>query len=723
LEDTVSRCLYSLGRLAARRPLVVIAYWLTVAVAVVAASALTGVAPTDATTVPGSDSRRAIELLDGAGADQAGLTARVVMTPRKDGETFATSPSARAAASDLQGRLARLPKVRSASDPLDAVSSNGRVAVAVVQYPVIEALEGADLRRLTGALADARASGPGRELEIEAGGDVFFALSEPEGSPTELVGVAVAALILLVAFGSVIAMGMPILLALFGLAVGISALPLVGHLIDVPTGATMIAAMVGLGVGIDYALLLVSRHREHLAQGLAVDESVGRAVATAGRSVVFAGGVVLVSITGLAVAGLPFVTAFGIATSVVVALMVAASITLLPAMLGLVGTRIDRFALRRRPARLTAGPSRWERWGRHVTRHPRAYLVVGATLLVALAAPALALRMGVTDDGTLPQSRTERKAYDLVASGFGPGANGPAVVAVDLAGDPSVVGRLRDALAADPGIASVDSPSVDSRGGIASIVATPTTAPQDRATRETLARLRERVIPAALGTSPARAHVGGQTAVWSDMSGRVQGRLPWFVAAVVGLSLLLLAVVFRSVLVPIKAAVLNLLSIGAAYGVLVAVFQWGWGGSLIGLESTVPIVSFIPLFMFAIVFGLSMDYEVFLLSRVREHYLATGDNDEAIVRGLTSTARVITSAAMIMVAVFLGFVGGSDPTTKMFGLGLATAILVDATVVRMVLVPATMKLLGSANWWLPGWMDRRLPGAASHQLAPSSPVQ
>jgi RND superfamily putative drug exporter len=319
----------------------------------------------------------------------------------------------------------------------------------------------------------------------------------------------------------------------------------------------------------------------------------------------------------------------------------------------------------------------------------------------------------------MPESRTERRAYDLVADGFGRGANGPLVIAVDTAGDASVIEPLASAVAADPGIEAVGPPQVDPTSGVAALVAQPTTSPQDEATRDTIERLRSDVFPTVLAGHPASAHVGGQVATFADLGHRVEDRLPAFIAAVVTLSVVLLLVVFRSVLVPLKAAAMNLLSVGAAYGVLVMVFQWGWGADLIGLESTVPILSFIPLFMFAILFGLSMDYEVFLLSRIREEYVRTGDNDEAVVRGLASTGRTITSAALIMVAVFSGFILGEDPLIKMMGLGLATAIAVDATIVRLILVPATMKLLGEANWWLPAWLDRLLPGGRTGAPEPS----
>jgi RND superfamily putative drug exporter len=717
----MSRLLHALGRRAARRPVLTIAAWLATAFVVIVASATVGKELDDSFTVPNTDSQQATELLERTGADAAGLTAQVVVTPREPGATFTTSPAARAAAEAVRAELAALPRVRSASDPAAQRSADGRVGIVRLQYPVMEQLDAADLERLKDAVDDARAGPAGRTLQIEAGGDLFFAFEEPETGLGELAGITAAAVILLVAFGSLIAMGLPIVTALFGLALGVTALPLVSHLVTIPSWAPMMAAMVGLGVGIDYALLLLTRHREQLAAGMPIAESVAQAVATAGRAVVFAGGTVLVAILGLAVAGVPFVTAAGVAISVIVLLMVSASVTLLPALLALLGHRIDRFRVptrRRRAHRPTRSP-RAERWAAHVTRHPVAYLLGSTAMLVALAAPVFALQLGTPDDGTLPESRTERRAYDLVATSFGSGANGPLVIAAATGGDPTVTASLRTAISRDAGVASVAPAAVDEASGVATIVATPTTSPDDNRTRDTVARLREQVLPAALSGTAATAHVGGQTAVFMDMSGRTADRLPAFIAAVVGLSLLLLIVVFRAVGVALKAAVLNLLSIGAAYGVLVMVFQWEWGGALIGLESSVPIVSFIPLFMFAVAFGLSMDYEVFLLSRIREHYLESGDNHAAIIRGVGSTARVITSAALIMVAVFLGFVTGSDPSTKMFGLGLATAIFVDATIVRMVLVPAAMTLMGRANWWLPGWLDRLLPGHDAGRVAPA----
>ncbi len=778
---SLSRWLERLGRWAASHPWRVLGAWLAVAIVVIGASSTVGRELEDSFGAPGLDSQQAVELLSAAGFEASGVTAQVVATPTDETATFFDSPVATAELAALESTLARLPKVVSTSEPATAlaqgrdvavatgtVSPDGRVALIRIQYPMLEELTADDLKQLDDIVADARALGDARAgaatdsvtdtatqpeagdgvdpnggaLRVEAGGELYD-LFDTETPLSELIGVGAAVVILLVAFGSIVAMGLPIGIALFGLGLGVSSFTLVNHLVEIPSWTPILAAMVGLGVGIDYALFLVVRHREHLAAGLSVPDAAGRAVATAGQAVIFAGGTVVVAILGLAVAGIPFVTAAGIGTSIVVGIMVVAAVTLLPAFLGLAGARVNSRKHRRSAARSMGsadadaggtvgrvGPRssgaavspRWERWGAHVARHAVLYTVGVTALLVAAAAPVLALRLGYPDQGTNPESRTERRAYDLVADGFGPGINGPLMVAVDTAGDATLIDTVAVAVAADPGIAAVAPPELDEASGVAMLVAFPASAPQDELTTETVHRLRNEVFPPILDDGPGRAHVGGPTAAWADLGDRVSDRMPYFFAAVLAVSMALLMLVFRSVLVPIKAALLNLLSIGASYGVLVMVFQWGWGKELIGLEATVPIVSFIPMFMFAILFGLSMDYEVFLLSRVREEYQATGDNDAAVVRGLASTARVITSAALIMISVFAGFVITDDPLGKMFGLGLAVAILVDASIVRMVLVPATMKLMGDANWWLPGWLDRILPAIDLEGDAPVTPT-
>ena len=716
----MSQSLYRLGRLSARRPWLVIGSWLVLTLVVVGASSTFGQRLKDSLQVPGLDSQHASELMAAAGAGDDGLTAQVVVTPLAADATFFDSAEARSALAQLQAGAAALPHVLRTTDPAGAlaagpqvavqrgvVSADGRVALIRLQYPLVDELSPEDLSNLKAFGADAAAGSP---LRIEMGGDLYFAFEQAQPGLGELIGLLVAALILFIAFGSVIATALPLGTAVLGLAIGVSSMSLIANVIDIPSWAPVLGAMVGLGVGIDYALFIVTRHRDYLARGVPVEESVGSALATAGKPVVVAGGIVVVAILGLAVAGVPFMTAGGIAISVVVLVMVGVSVTLLPAFLGLAGHRINRRT--HRPGRGSVEPPvslGWSRWIRHVTRNPWPYAVGVTVLLLALAAPVLALRAGIPDDGALPAGRTERQAYDLLAQGFGPGSNGPVVVAVDMAGDPTVIDPLVEALSADPGIAAVGAPEVYADAGVAVVMAIPTTGPQDAATHETVERLRADVLPSVLAGSPAQAHVGGQTANFADVGARVNERLPVLIAAVLAMSFVLLMLVFRSVLVPLKAVALNLLSIGAAYGVMVMVFQWGWAGGLIGLESTVPIVSFIPMFMFAILFGLSMDYEVFLLSRVREEYVATRDNQTSIVNGIASTGRVITSAALIMISVFLAFVLGEDAATKMFGLGLATAIFVDATLVRMVLVPATMTLLGDANWWIPRTLDQRLP--------------
>jgi RND superfamily putative drug exporter len=700
----MSGTLFRWGRFAASHAWSVIAAWIVAAILVVGASATMGETMEGSFVVPGLDSQAAVDLLQSTGSGGGGITAQVVATPLDYASTFTSSLPARSALDRVQAAVSDLPHVLGTRKE---ISPDGSVAIIRVQYPTVDALTTADLDSLKAVVAEERTGSP---LQIEAGGDLFFTFEESQSGTGELIGIVAAMIILLVAFGSFIAMGLPIGIALFGLAVGVSSMALVTRIVDIPSWAPQMATMIALGVGIDYALFLVTRHREFLSQGLPVADAAGRAVATAGKTVIFAGGTVVIAVLGMAFAGIPFMTAAGIATSIIILIMVLASVTLLPAFLGLAGHRINRRSQR---GIVPSGDhhisARWSRWGTHVTRHAWTYLVATTALLLALTAPALALRLGFPDEGSLPPSRSERLAYDLVAEGFGPGINGPLLIAVDISGDAGVVAPLREAISADSGIASVTSPEINEADGVATMLAFPTTAPQDDTTLDTIERLRGKVFPRVLTGSPAHAHIGGQTASWADIGNKVRDRLPLFVAGVLLMSCLLLLFVFRSVLVPLKAALMTLLSIGAAYGVIVMVFQWGWGMELIGLEETVPVIPFIPMFMFAVLFGLSMDYEVFLLSRIREEYLRTGDTRTSVIRGIASSARVITSAALIMISVYLSFALGTDPAAKMMGLGLATAIFIDATIVRMILVPAAMTLMGSANWWAPRWLGRVLP--------------
>jgi len=714
----MSLALYRLGKFAATNWKWIIAAWLVAGALVITLSRAYGSELEDTFDVPGLDSQEAFNLLESSQSESAGLTARVVATPKADGVTFFESVDAQKELAEIVKELNKLENIVAVTDPAAAltqspemaiqsgsVSVKGKIALINIQYEVIENLSVEDLE----ILLDLREDFDSELLQVEMGGELVNQFEEPQTGTGEMLGILAAVIILLIAFGSVIAMGLPIGMAAFGLTIGISSMKLLDYLIDIPSWAPQMGSMVGLGVGIDYALFVVTRHREYLVKGMTVVESAGRSIATAGQAVVFAGGTVMVAILGMAFSGVPFMTAAGVATAVIVLIMVAASITLLPAFLGLAGHWINRLTIHRKgyEDKKEAGAG-WERWGKHVSKYAWPYLIVTTAVLLLMAAPVLSLKLGFPDDGTSSEKVTQRRAYDLITEGFGPGINGPLIIAVDISKDASVVESIATAVEADEGISMVAPADVNTEAGVATIVAFPNTSPQDEETYETIKRLRAG-FPAVLADSPAKAHVGGITASFADIGERINNRLLLFISAVILLSFVLLMFVFRSILVPIKAALLNLLSIGAAYGVLVAVFQWGWGLSLIGLDSTVPIVSFIPMFMFAILFGLSMDYEVFLLSRIREEYLISGDNEESVIKGISNTARVITSAALIMICVFFGFVLGDNAVIKMLGLGLATAILVDATIVRIILVPASMKLMGDANWWIPKWLDKLLP--------------
>ena len=594
-------------------------------------------------------------------------------------------------------------------------SADDTIALATVRYDGdSRELPDDTYTQLKSAVGPARDAG----MQVEFGGEIPQAAERQPPSGAEGIGLLVAMVILLLAFGSVIAMGLPIGTALAGLGAGIALMTFLSAFIHLPSTTEALATMIGLGVGIDYALFIITRHRAGLQRGLTVEDAVGRAIATAGQSVVIAGGTVVIAIMGLAVAGIPMVTYMGLGAALVVAIMVIAALTLLPALIGFSGHNIDRFGIpgmRRVSETRTRGADGkyrgWARWAHHVSRHPVVYLVAGLTVVLLLAAPLFGMRLGQTDASQNPTSSTLRRSYDLLAEGFGPGFNGPLILAVDLpdSSADAALAAISAAVAADPDVAQVSPAVTGPTGDVAVIQVTPKTGPQDEATTQLVDRLRGSVVPSAVASSGASVYVGGQTAMFIDMSERVTSRLPLFIGSVVGLSFILLMIVFRSILVPIKAAIMNLLSIGAAYGVVVLVFQKGVGAGLLGVHGSLPIISFIPMFMFAILFGLSMDYEVFLLSRIREEYNQSGDNTESVIVGITTTTRVITCAALIMISVFLSFVFGGDPTIKMMGVGLATAVLVDATLIRLVLVPATMKLLGNANWWFPKWLDRLAP--------------
>jgi RND superfamily putative drug exporter len=700
--------LHRLGRAAVRRRRSVTLAWVLLAIALVVAARAVGGETSRSFDVPGVEAQRALDVLDDRFPAFAGKSAQLVFATRdRDLSDPATADAVDAALADVAGQpgVSRVTDLQRAADD--------RTAIAEVQYRRTSGERGPDANARLEATAEA--VNDAGVVQMELGGELPTEAAEAPPEGQELIGVLAAVIVLLVAFGSFAAMGLPIGTAMVGILTSLSIFTLFAVVIDVNEVAPTLGTMIGLGVGIDYALFIVTRHREHLQQGMTVEEAAGRAIATSGSAVIFAGLTVVIAICALGIAGIPTVTVMGFMVAIAVLVMMVVSLTLLPALLGFAGHRIDTVKLPFvRPKVLSGEAARetvWHRWGRHVSARPWRYLLASTAVLGLMAVPLFSLRLGMTDNGTRSESMTTRRAYDLVAEGFGPGFNGPLLLSVELDGARvDELGPLVDAISADPGVAAVAPPVRNDDGTAAVLRVVPETAPQDPRTSALVHRLREEVVPSTVAsTSGVEVHIGGQTALFIDVSDQIANRLPWFIGAVIVLSVLLLMVVFRSIAVPLKAAAMNLLSIGAAYGIIVAVFQWGWGKGLIGLDATVPVVAFLPMMLFAILFGLSMDYEVFLLSRVREEYLRSGDNETGVIEGIAATARVITSAALIMISVFAAFVLSEDVAVKMFGLGLATAVFVDATIVRLVLVPATMKLLGDWNWWLPTWLDRRLP--------------
>ncbi len=669
--------------------------------------------------LPGSESQRALDLLTERFPDFAGSTADITFATKSPQKV--DDPGVRARMERMFAEVEKLPHVSGVRSPYllppeFATSSDATIAFAAVQFDV----QGPDVPKSTiDTMKELAAEADGDDLQVELGGVVVQFIEQASSAKDSGSGLILAAAILLLTFGSVVAMGLPLMTALFALGTGMALITLALTFMDIPFMVTEMASMIGIGVGIDYALFIVTRYRQGLHAGLSPEEATVTSINTSGRAVVFAGTIVIISLLGMLLMGLPFVRGLAMATAVVVLLTILTSITLLPAVLGFVGESIDRLHIPGlRSDESAHRETRWFRWSRFIQHHPWLGAAVGLAILLTLSIPSLSIRLGSADAGNDPKSMTTRRSYDLIDKAFGPGRNGPLLLtavlpgagdATDEAADMKVMSGLARTIAAEPNVDSVLPVIPNETRDTAILIVYPETSPQDEETEVLIKRLRNEVIPAALGASDVEVHVGGVTALFADMGDQLGKRLPLFIGAVMALSFILLMVVFRSVLVPVKAAIMNLLSISAAYGVVVAVFQWGWGKDLIGIDRVGPIESFAPMMMFAVLFGLSMDYEVFLLSRVREEWLRTNDNAVSVADGLATTAKVITAAAAIMISVFASFVLGDNRLIKLFGLGLASAIFIDATIVRMLLVPATMELLGPANWWLPKWLDRALP--------------
>jgi RND superfamily putative drug exporter len=700
---------------------IVVVGWL---VALVAANAIgSAVGSTYNSNYKGPNSagsQQAINLLQKSFPARRGDSASIVF----DASTAVTSPAVHREISTLLTRIAALPHVTEVISPYaaaHAISPGGHIAYASVLFDERSfALPTSAIERVISAAEHARTA----SLAIQLGGPPIEQVEPPKTGPATIIGILAAMIILLITFGTVVAAGLPLIAALLALGTAIGLIAVLTHLIDVVNFTPELAAMIGLGVGIDYALFVVTRYRAGLDAGLEPDEAIVTAMDTSGRAVLFAGVVVVIAMLGQLLVGVSFLRGPAVASSLTVLLTMTAALTLLPAVLSKLGRGIDRwdpFGLRRRGR---SGPGFWDRWAAMIQRRPLIAALASLAILLVLASPILALRLGSADAGTDAKGTTTRQAYDLLAKGFGPGFNGPMQIVAQLpsAGDSGAVAALRAGFVGQPDVAAV-APAIYSPGGsLAVINVFPKTAPQDAATSTLLTRLRDSVIPPLERSTKAAVYVGGTTALFADFSSLLASKLPLFIGAVVLISALLLLVVFRSVFVAVKAIAMNLLSVAAAFGVVVAIFQWGWLGGVIGISTTSPIAAFLPVMVFAVVFGLSMDYEVFLMSRMHEEWERTGDAAHAMRHGLAATGRVITAAAAIMVCVFASFILGDSLTIKLFGVGLASAVFLDAFLIRAVLVPALMALMGPRAWWLPRRLDRSLPrlnvDPALHEPAP-----
>ncbi|WP_122617615.1 MMPL family transporter [Streptomyces sp. Tu 4128] len=704
----------ALARWCVRRRLIAVLLWLLALGGVATAAAVTGSAYSNDYAIPGTDSDRASRLLASGFPGLDGESDTVVWHTT-DGTVRA--PDVEQAMSGTLERIAELPGVAAVTNPYDDpdsphISESARTAYATVTFEDASGdIDAAEARAVVDTAEAARSDG----LRVEMGGGAV-ALTESAGSHlAEAVGVAVAAVVLFLAFGSVAAALLPIATALVSVGTAYAGITLLGHFMTVADFAPMLGTLIGLGVGIDYALFIVTRHRRGLKRGLSVAEAAASAVATTGRAVVFAGATVCIALLGMLILRLSFLNGVAVAASLTVLLTVAASVTLLPALLSYIGPR----ALSRRERRRLAehGPEPEvptgfaARWSALVERHPKLLGAVALVVITVLALPTLDLRLGTSDQGNDPRSTTTRQAYDLLADGFGPGVNGPLTLVTDVRGaeDRLALDNLDATLRTTEGVSSVTPVMYNSAGDAAYLSVVPESAPQSRDTSDLVERLRSEVLPRAEAGTALDVHVGGVTAGYDDFAEVIVGKLPLFVGVVVGLGCLLLLLAFRSVGIPLKAAVMNVAAVAAAFGVVVAIFQWGWGSELLGLGSAGPIEPFLPVIMVSVLFGLSMDYQVFLVSRMYEEWLETGDNRRAVRVGLAETGRVINSAAVIMISVFLAFVLSGDRVIAMFGIALAAAVALDAFVLRTLLVPALMHLLGRANWWLPRRLDAVLP--------------
>ncbi|HEY2550045.1 MAG TPA: MMPL family transporter [Streptosporangiaceae bacterium] len=720
----MNRLLERLGSLAARRHWLVIIGWVIILAGLLGARNAFGGDYVNNYNVPGSQSQTGLNVLNKTYPQQGGYGGQIVFHAPKG-----TVAQQQAAVSQATSNVSKLPDVIKAVSPFasgnsGAVSKDGTVAYASVSWDVNPAaLESGYLNKLDSAVAPARSAG----LQVEYGGGAGQIDQTSDDKKSEAIGLGLALILLVMMFGAVATAAIPLISAIFSVGSGLSLVGLLAAATTFPTTAPTVATLLGLGVAVDYGLFLVARHREQVDSGMGVVQSASLAEGTSGAAIVVAGSTVVVSILGLYLADVPFVGALGLASAITVAVTMLAALTLVPAFMGALGEHVRALSARlkarkegisqQEQARETAQRTRerheqsgFAKWGRRVSRQPWPYGIAAVVLLVVLAIPLFSIRIGQPDNGTNPTSDSSRRAYDLLTDGFGSGINGPLTVVVSLpkqssSANQSLLSSMQKDVSSTAGVASVSPASVNSAGTTAVFNVIPTTRPQSSATSSLVTTLRDDVLPKQHATTYVTGTVAGNV----DFTDRISGRTVYLILAVIAIAFVLLTAAFRSIVIATKAAILNLLSIGAAYGVIVAVFQYGWGASLIGVHTTLPIPAYVPMLVFAIIFGLSMDYEVFLLSRVHEAWVETGDAQRSVAIGIGSTARVITTAAAIMVVVFSSFLLDTDPTVKMLALGMAVAVLIDATVVRMVLVPSVMSLLGPAAWWMPRWLEPIVP--------------
>jgi putative drug exporter of the RND superfamily len=727
----VTGILYSLARVCVRRRWIVLLVWVLGAAVLVGVSHRMGDNTNDNLSLPGTDSNRATNVLAQSFPNQANGTSPIVIHAHSGKLTDSKYADA---VNQSAADVAKEPFVASVVNPLTQQGAStlskdqatGYLSVTLSVPPGQLSVE--DAQKIIGGAQPARAAG----LEVETGGQLGQKVSKPSTESSELVGIIAALIILTFTLGTIVAAVLPILSAVIGLLVSLAIIRMLGHVFTVPTVAPTLATMIGLGVGIDYALFIVTRHFRGVSDGLSFEESIARATATSGGAVFFAGGTVTIALVSLAVAGIPLVTTMGFMAAIAVVVAVVAALTLLPAVLAALGPRIETLRVRPHISEDQARRGLWAKWAREIAKVPVVALVAALAILIPLMIPLFSLTLGQQDTGALSTSTTARRAYDLISQNFGPGANGPLLVAVSLKSpaqstSDSRLATLQKDVAGTAGVAGVTPLSLSKDGKTAYFNAISKSSPSADATSNLVSTLRDTVIPKAEQGTDMHADVGGSTAGYVDLAAKISSKLPLQIAVVIALSFVLLILAFRTLVIPAQAAVMNILSIAASYGVLTAIFQYGWAHGLIGLSGAVPIVSYVPLFMFAILFGLSMDYEVFLVSQIEEHVHAGEANRGSVVSGLVTSARVITAAALIMVFVFGSFVLNGDPTVKQFGIGLAVAVILDATVVRCLLVPALMILMGRINWYFPRWMEGLVPrisieGAQFFQARDAAPA-